>query len=130
MFRIRSLSSLAYVLAGTVVLSACGGGGSHGTLPATPSQGLTPGTTGAPVDSASATFVFTFPKDGTSSNARKTATLKSPKYLSSATKSISLQVTDTKNSSSNADIYANVPAGLKAVQSANFANLTGNGSIA
>jgi hypothetical protein len=127
MFRIRSLSSLAYVLAGTVVLSACGGGGSHGTLPATPSQALTPGT---PVDSASATFVFTFPKDSSSSNARKTASLRSPKYLSSATKSISLQVTDTKNSSSNADIYTNVPAALKTVQTANFANLTGNGSIA
>ena len=117
------MSSLAYVLLGTVVLSACGGGGSHGTLPATtnaPGQQVP----GAPVQSATATFVFTFPKDTPSSHLRRT------KYLSSATKSISLQVTDTKNSGSNADIFANVPAGLKAVQSVNFANLTGNGSIA
>ncbi|HTD37330.1 MAG TPA: hypothetical protein VK669_07440, partial [Candidatus Limnocylindrales bacterium] len=73
------MSSLAYVLLGTVVLSACGGGGSHGTLPATataPGQQVP----GAPVQSATATFVFTFPKDKPSSHLRRT------KYLSSATK--------------------------------------------
>jgi hypothetical protein len=118
MFRIRSLSSLAYVLAGTVLLSACGGGGSHGTLPA-PSQGQAQ-TPAGPVGSATATFRFTFPKATSSSHLRRA------KYLSSATASISLQVTDTKSSAAgNADIYANVPAGLKAVQSVNFANLTG-----
>jgi hypothetical protein len=115
MFRIRSLSSLAYVLAGTVVLSACGGGGSHGTLPATPSQALTPGT---PVGSAPATFTFTFPKNTPSSHGRK------PQYLSSATASITLVVTDTKNAGDNSDIYANVPAALKVVQYFNPANLT------
>ncbi len=52
------------------------------------------------------------------------------KYVSSATKSVSVQVTDTKNAGTIADIYANVAAALKAVQVANFANMTGNGSIA
>jgi hypothetical protein len=124
MFRIRSLSSLAYVLAGTVVLSACGGGGSHGTLPAT-NAALTPGT---PVGSAPATFTFTFPKSTSSSNGRKTASVKSPKYLSSATASITLVVTDTLNAGNNSDIYANVPASLKVVQYFNPANLTDGAS--
>lgn len=105
------------MLAGTVALSACGGG-SHSSIPAlNGSTGTAPGT---PVGSAPATFTFTFPKSTASAGRR------SPKYLSSATKSVTLHVTDTKNHGDHSDIYANVPSALKAVQIANFANLTGN----
>ena len=100
------MSSLALVLAGTVVLAACGGGGSHGTLPTT-QQAQIPGT---PVQSATATFVFTFPKDTTSSTSRVTSSTRKPQYLSSATKSISLQVTGTLNAGNSVSIYNNVPA--------------------
>ena len=106
------------MLAGTFALSACGGG-SHSSIPALGGSGSAPG---APVASAPATFTFTFPKSTSSAGQR------SPKYLSSATKSVTLQVTDTKNHGDHSDIYANVPAALKAVQVANFANLTGNPS--
>ena len=105
------------MLAGTAALSACGGG-SHSGIPALN------GTPGSPVASAPATFTFTFPKSTSSAGKR------SPKYLSSATKSVTLQVTDTKNHGDHSDIYANVPTALKAVQIANFANLTGNPNVA
>ncbi|HEX3464446.1 MAG TPA: hypothetical protein VHS78_10405 [Candidatus Elarobacter sp.] len=122
----RSVSSLALVLAGTVVLSACGGGGSHGTLPAAGQQALVPGT---PVGSTTSTFTFTFPKPTTSSKSRATASTRKPQYLSSATASITLVVTDTKNAGSNSDIYANVPSALKAVQYFNPANLTDGATL-
>ncbi|MBV8643408.1 MAG: hypothetical protein JO225_05775, partial [Candidatus Eremiobacteraeota bacterium] len=99
-------------------MTACNGGGA--AAPRLPGTGTGGGQT---VQSASATFTFTFPKDTGSAKTRR------PKYISSATKSISLQVTDTKNHGNGTDIYANVPAALKAVQFVNFANLTGNPNI-
>ena len=60
---------------------------------------------------------------------RTTLGTRAPKYLSSATKSITVQVTDTKSAATgNADIYANVPAALKLTQTANFTSLTGTPS--
>lgn len=114
------------VLAGAFALSACGGG-SHGSLPpGTPGgSGTAPSAPGAPVGTASATFTFTFPKSTSSAPGKR-----APKYVSSATKSVTLQVTDTKNHGNGADIYATVPAALKAVQIVNFANLTGNPNTA
>ena len=113
------------------MLAGCGGGG-HGSsaLPSVPGNGSGAGTGTSSVASAPATFRFSFPKPP-SAKARAALGTRAPKYLSSATKSISLQVTDTKSAAAgNADIYANVPAALKAVQSANFSNLTGNGNTA
>jgi hypothetical protein len=108
----------------SAVLAGCGGGSHGGSVPSAPSV-AGPGAGVTSANSAAATFVFTFPKPtGTSASARR-----SPAYLSSATKSVSLQVTDTKNSGSSADIFANVPAALKLVQVANFANLTGNPNL-
>ncbi|HTJ25099.1 MAG TPA: hypothetical protein VMA36_02945 [Candidatus Limnocylindria bacterium] len=119
MQRFHALNTLAYVLAAGLALTACGGGGSHGTIPAASTGATSPGG-GATVQSASGTFTFSIPKPTSSSTARK------PQYISSATKSVSLTVTDTKNHQTGTDIYANVPASLKAMQVANFANLTGN----
>src|ERR1700752_1331919 len=119
MRRLRSRCALVFCVIGAFVLSACGGG-SHGSLP--PSQASpSPGTPapGGPVTSAPATFVFSFPKNA-SAAARK------PQYLSSATASISLTVTDVKVHGTSTDIFASVPASLKAQQNANFANTTGN----
>jgi hypothetical protein len=119
MKRLRSRCALAFCALATFVLSACGGG-SHASLPPTQPTG-SPGAAapGGPVSSAQATFVFTFPKN-TSAAARK------PQYLSSATASISLTVTDVKVHGTSTDIFANVPASLKSAQYANFTNTTGN----
>ena len=101
------------------LLAGCGGGRHDaGTLPSASGQSAS----GAYQGAAPATFVFSFPKQTSSSTKR------APKYLSSATASLSLQVTDTKNHGDASDIYANVPAALKVVQYFNPANLTGNGT--
>jgi hypothetical protein len=119
-------ASLAALAVSASFLVSCGHG-SSGSGPVIPGgSGGSGGTVPQSVGSATATFSFSFPKP-TSSTARAAKGTRAPKYLSSATKSISLQVTDTKSAAAgNADIYANVPAALKAVQSVNFANLTGN----
>jgi hypothetical protein len=83
---------------------------------------------GGTIQSAGVTFAFSFPKP--TGIAKRATGGRTPAYLSSSTKSVTVQVTDTKNAGTNADIYANVPAALKVVQSANFANLTGNPNIA
>ncbi len=126
---LRFRSSVAALGLSASLLSGCGGGHGSAGLPALPAGGSGGGTT--TVQAVTATFHFSFPKPTTSATARAaagvrgSAGVRTPKYLSSATKSVSLQVTDTKNAQTNADIYANVPAALKNVQSANFGNLTG-----
>ncbi len=121
MFGSRLVRTVAFALSATLV-SACGGGHGISSLPAVSG----PGSEQQQVHAASATFSFSFKKD-TAASAKNT---RSPQYISSATKSVSVQVTDTKNAGTSADIYANVPAAMKAVQTANFANMTGNGSVA
>ncbi len=101
------------------VLAGCGGRGSHASLPAVPVGG--PGSSASAVASASATFAFTFPKPSAAS-----AKKRNPKYLSSATASISLLLTDTKSHGTATDIFATVPAALKAQQNFNPADLAGN----
>jgi hypothetical protein len=122
-------SSVAALGLSASLLAGCGGGHGSAGLPSVPGGGSGAGTSS--VQAVTATFHFSFPKPTTSGTARAaagvrgSAGVRTPKYLSSATKSVSLQVTDTKNAQTNADIYANVPAALKNVQSANFSNLTG-----
>jgi hypothetical protein len=116
----------AALLASLAIVAGCGHGGATTASSPLPPTGGNGGTGTSSVGSVTATFAFSFPKP-TSSAARKSLGTRAPKYLSSATKSISLQVTDTKSAAAgNADIYANVPAALKAVQTVNFANLTGD----
>lgn len=122
----RLRSSLAALAVSASLLASCGHG-SSGSGPVVPSGGGGGGTNIASVGSATATFAFSFPKPTTSSAKRASLGTRAPKYLSSATKSVTIQVTDTQSAAAgNADIYANVPAALKLVQVANFANLTGN----
>jgi hypothetical protein len=116
----------AALLASLAIVAGCGHGGTTAASSPLPPTGGNGGTGTSSVGSVTATFTFSFPKPP-SSAARKSLGTRAPKYLSSATKSVTLQVTDTKSAAAgNADIYANVPAALKAVQSVNFANLTGN----
>lgn len=108
------------LVAAAALLTACGGGSHSGSVLPTVGGGAGPGGDqpfGTPV---TATFAFTIKgATGAASSVR-------PAYVSLATKSITLQVTDTKNTGDNSDIYANVPAALKAVQPVDFANLTGD----
>jgi hypothetical protein len=124
-YHMSSRFSASIVAAGlsAALLAGCGHGGGS-SQPVVPGSGGGSGTLS--VGSAPATFSFTFPNPTTSAKARATQGTRAPKYLSSATKSITVQVTDTKNAGSSTDIFANVPAALKAVQSVNFANLTQN----
>jgi hypothetical protein len=119
MFKPTSSRGLA-LLTMAALLSACGGGSHSGSVVPTVGGGGSGGDQPAGTP-ATATFSFTIVKDAAGSAGRVR-----PAYVSLATKSISIQVTDTKNTGDNSDIYANVPAALKAVQSVNFANLTGN----
>lgn len=128
-YHMSSRISTSIVAAGLAasLLAGCGHG-SSGSQPVVPTSGGGSGTQS--VASAPATFSFTFPNPTTTSTGRATQGTRAPKYLSSATKSISVQVTDTKNAGSSTDIFANVPTALKAVQTVNFANLTGNPNTA
>jgi|GEM_PF-1063068 len=116
-FRRTVRLSVAAVAACASLLAGCGGGGGHATslLPSAP--GGHGGSNPSSVGSATATFTFTFPKPTSKSQRR------APKYLSSATQSITVLVTDTKNAGDNSDIYGNVPAALKVVQYFNPTNL-------
>lgn len=118
MFKPAYIRGLALVAA-TAMLYACGGGSHSGGI--VPTVGG--GSGGDPSDTTpvTATFSFTIVKDASGSESQVR-----PAYVSLATKSIALQVTDTKNTGDNSDIFANVPAALKAVQTVDFANLTGN----
>ncbi len=122
----RLRSSVAALAVSASLLAGCGGGHGSSFVPSGGGSGSGSGTSA--VGSATATFTFTFPKP-TSSTGRASLGTRAPKYLSSATASITVQVTDTKSAAAgNADIYAYVPAALKAAQAVNFSNLTGNPS--
>ena len=103
-----------------ICLSSCGGRGA--TVPAT--HGSSPGTPDSP-QSATVVFQFSYPKPGTSASNRR-----SPRYMSSATKSVSIQTTDVKIHGTGTDITSTEPAYLLADQTFNFANLTGNPNTA
>lgn len=119
---VRVRRFVAALSVATVFLASCSPGG-RTALPGTVG-GTGDGTT---IQSVAVTFAFSFPK--ATSAAKRTTGGRTPAYLSSATKSVTIQVTDTKNAGTNADIFANVPAGLKLAQAVNFANLTGNPAI-
>ncbi len=110
------------IVAFGVAAALAGCGRSHGSFPA---SGL-PSTGSGTTPSASVMFTFTFPKPAASATGRSVLGTRAPKYLSSATQSITLQITDTKNAGTGSDIYAGEPSVFKSVQVANFANLTGN----
>ena len=100
----RLRSSVAALGVSALLLAGCGGGHGSSAMPSVPGSGGGAGSNPSSVAVATATFHFSFPKP-TSSKARVTLGSRAPKYLSSATKSVSLQVTDTKNAQTNADIF-------------------------
>jgi len=106
------------LLVTAAILTACGGGSHSGVVP---SLGNGPGG-GGPGAGTPVTARFAFTIKGATGAASQVR----PAYVSLATKSISLVVTDTKNAADNSDIYANVPAALKDLQIVDFANLTGD----
>lgn len=112
---IRRLSTLAVI----ALVAGCAGG--HGTtLPTTHGSGSGSGAGSGDGAAASAVFSFSFPKPTTA------AAKRAPRYLSSATKSITIQATDVKIHGTGTDIYSTEPSYLIALNTTNFANLTGN----
>jgi hypothetical protein len=116
MFRIRSLSSLAWVLAGAVALSACGGGRHSSALPPSAANAAIP--PGA-IGTTTATFTFTFPKSTGSSNKRRA------QYVSQAMQSLTFKVDKVLLHGTATDITANEPAATTSIQSFNFSGGVG-----
>jgi hypothetical protein len=102
-----------------LALSSCGGG-SH-ALPANSAPETVQSIAAAP-----ATFTFIIP-NGTAS---ATASKRSAQWINAATQSIRVTLTDAKTHGTATDIFANVPAALKAAQNTNVANTTGNPNTA
>lgn len=83
-FRLGSLRGIGLLLTATIPLAACGGG-SH-AIPAS-------GGGSAPNQTSQATFVISVPKQGSSTSDKR-----SPRYISSATASIKVTVTQVNGS--------------------------------
>ena len=117
MSRTRRFRSFAFALI-AASLAACGPHAQTAMLPA----GQTGSNSASSLQTAPATFVFTVPKSVTS-RSRSVSSTRTPTYVSSATKSISIAITDVKNAGNNQDI---TPGTLPAALVVNVPNGTGS----